>query len=118
MEGLTSRVAYLADNCGEIVFDALLVDYLKRNGSHVTFAVRGAPILNDATIDDAVALGLDRRTDVLTATTDGIAELGSTVPSPRRRSPTPWTARRSLSPRAWRTTSRSQTTATSRPWPT
>ena len=50
MEGLTSRVVYLADNCGEIVFDALFADRLKKGGSHVTFAVRGAPILNDATL--------------------------------------------------------------------
>lgn len=76
IEALTSRVVYLADNCGEIVFDALLADYLRKNGSHVTFAVRGAPILNDATMEDAVALGLDRRVDLLTTTTDGIAELG------------------------------------------
>lgn len=76
MEPLTSRVVYLADNCGEIVFDALLADYLKKNGSHVTFVVRGAPILNDATLADAMALGLDRRVDTLTTTTDNIAELG------------------------------------------
>ncbi|WP_292490956.1 ARMT1-like domain-containing protein [Methanoculleus sp. 10] len=76
MEPLNSRVVYLADNCGEIAFDALLADHLRKSGSHVTFAVRGAPILNDATIEDAVALGLDRRVDVLTTTTDGIAELG------------------------------------------
>jgi uncharacterized protein with ATP-grasp and redox domains len=76
IEALTSRVVYLADNCGEIVFDALLADHLRKNGSRVTFAVRGAPILNDATMEDAVALGLDRRVDLLTATTDGIAELG------------------------------------------
>lgn len=76
MEALTSRVVYLADNCGEIVFDALLADRLKTNGSHVTFAVRGAPILNDATVADAVALGIDRRVDLLATTTDGIAELG------------------------------------------
>ncbi|MDV2481277.1 DUF89 family protein [Methanoculleus sp. Wushi-C6] len=76
MEALASRVVYLADNCGEIVFDALLVDHLRQNGSHVTLAVRGAPILNDATIADAVALGLDRRADVLTTTSGGIAELG------------------------------------------
>ena len=76
METLTSRVVYIADNCGEIVFDALLAGHLRKSGSHVTFAVRGAPILNDATIEDAVALGLDRRADVLTTTTDGIAELG------------------------------------------
>lgn len=76
IERLTSRVVYLADNCGEIVFDALFADHLKKNGSHVTFAVRGAPILNDATMEDAAALGLDRRVDLLTPTTDGIAELG------------------------------------------
>lgn len=76
MEPLTSRVVYLADNCGEIAFDALLADYLKRRGSHVTFAVRGAPILNDATIEDAMTFGIDRCVDLLTPTTDGIAELG------------------------------------------
>ena len=76
IERLASRVVYLADNCGEIVFDALFADHLKKSGSHVTFAVRGAPILNDATMEDAVALGLDRRVDLLTPTTDGIAELG------------------------------------------
>ncbi|KDE56090.1 DUF89 domain-containing protein [Methanoculleus sp. MH98A] len=76
IERHTSRVVYLADNCGEIVFDTLFADYLKKSGSHVTFAVRGAPILNDATMEDAVALGLDRRVDLLTPTTDGIAELG------------------------------------------
>ena len=76
IEGLASRVVYLADNCGEIVFDALFADHLKKNGAHVTFAVRGAPILNDATLEDAVALGLDHRVDLLTPTTDGVAELG------------------------------------------
>jgi uncharacterized protein with ATP-grasp and redox domains len=76
IEALTPRVVYLADNCGEIVFDTLLADHLRMNGSHVTFAVRGAPILNDATMEDAMALGLDHRVDLLTTTTDGIAELG------------------------------------------
>ncbi len=76
IEPLTSRVVYLADNCGEIVFDALLADYLKKSGSHVTFVVRGAPILNDATLEDALALGLDRRVDLLTTSADGVAELG------------------------------------------
>jgi uncharacterized protein with ATP-grasp and redox domains len=50
------NILYLADNAGEIVFDRLLVERL---GSHkVTLAVRGGPILNDATIDDAKAAGL------------------------------------------------------------
>ncbi len=73
--GLCSRVVYLTDNCGEIVFDRLLVDYLKAHGSHVTVAVRDAPILNDATMEDAIAFGLDRVADCLT-TTGGGAEIG------------------------------------------
>lgn len=76
IEPLTSRVVYLADNCGEIVFDALLADYLRKSGSHVTFVVRGAPILNDATLKDALALGLDQRVNLLANAVDGVAELG------------------------------------------
>ncbi|RXE56963.1 hypothetical protein ABH15_02120 [Methanoculleus taiwanensis] len=76
IEALTSRVVYLADNCGEIVFDALLVDYLKAHGAEVILAVRGAPILNDATLADARDLGIDRRADLLTTTSNGTAELG------------------------------------------
>jgi damage-control phosphatase, subfamily I len=71
----SSRVVYLTDNCGEIVFDRLVVDFLKIQGSHVTVAVRDAPILNDATLEDARALGFDRVADLLT-TTGGGAEIG------------------------------------------
>jgi uncharacterized protein with ATP-grasp and redox domains len=72
---LTQRVVYLTDNCGEIVFDRLLVGFLKARGSHVTVAVRDAPILNDATMEDALALGFDHVADCLT-TTGGGAEIG------------------------------------------
>jgi damage-control phosphatase, subfamily I len=70
-----SRVVYLTDNCGEIVFDRLVVNFLKAHGSHVTVAVRDAPILNDATMEDALALGFDKVADCLT-TTGGGAEIG------------------------------------------
>lgn len=69
------RVVYLTDNCGEIVFDRLLVGFLKNHGSHVTVAVRDAPILNDATMEDALALGFDKVADCLT-TTGGGPEIG------------------------------------------
>jgi damage-control phosphatase, subfamily I len=72
---LAQRVVYLTDNCGEIVFDRLLVSFLKTQGSRVTVAVRDAPILNDATMEDARALGFDRVADCLT-TTGGGAEIG------------------------------------------
>jgi len=70
-----SRVVYLTDNCGEIVFDRLLVGFLKARGSHVTVAVRDGPILNDATMEDALALGFDTVADCLT-TTGGVSEIG------------------------------------------
>ncbi len=72
---LCSRVVYLSDNCGEIVLDRLLIEYLRSQGAHVTLAVKDAPILNDATLKDARDLGLDKRVDLLT-TTGGGAEIG------------------------------------------
>ncbi len=60
------RILYLADNAGEIAFDRLLVEQL---GPHrVTVVVRGAPVLNDATLDDAHAVGLR---DIVTVIDNG-----------------------------------------------
>jgi len=53
------RVLYLGDNAGEIVCDRILVEELVRRGKEVTFAVRGAPTINDATMADARYVGLD-----------------------------------------------------------
>ena len=72
---LAERVVYLTDNCGEIVFDRLVVEFLRAYGSRITLAVRDAPILNDATRKDALALHFDRYIDNLT-TTGGGAEIG------------------------------------------
>lgn len=56
-------ILYLADNAGEIALDRLLVEQL---GPHrVTVAVRGAPVLNDATVFDAQAVGLDDIAEVV-----------------------------------------------------
>ncbi|MFZ0006014.1 MAG: ARMT1-like domain-containing protein [Methanoregula sp.] len=72
---LTARVVYLCDNCGEIVFDRLLIQYLKSQGSHVTVAVKARPVLNDATLEDAHRLGLDRIVDCLTTNCE-VGEIG------------------------------------------
>lgn len=53
------RLLYLADNCGEIVFDKLLIEQLLACGCTVTLAVRRSPIINDATPEDARLCGLD-----------------------------------------------------------
>jgi uncharacterized protein with ATP-grasp and redox domains len=52
------KILYLADNTGEIVFDRLLIERLP--AGRVTVAVRGAAVLNDATLEDARLAGLDR----------------------------------------------------------
>ncbi len=57
------RILYLADNAGEIVFDRLLVEALVPQ--RVTLAVRGAPVLNDATAADARAVGLTEICEVI-----------------------------------------------------
>ncbi|RLB30909.1 MAG: hypothetical protein DRG87_03835 [Deltaproteobacteria bacterium] len=61
--GKATHILYLGDNAGEIVFDRLLIEEL--DGCHITFAVRGAPILNDALIDDARMAGLDTLVEVV-----------------------------------------------------
>ncbi len=48
---------YLGDNTGETVFDRLLIEELNLP---ITYAVRGMPILNDATMEDALEAGLDK----------------------------------------------------------
>lgn len=55
--GRTRRVLYLADNAGEIVLDRLLLEQIAP-GHEVTVAVRGGPIINDATLEDARAAGI------------------------------------------------------------
>lgn len=53
-----STVLYLADNCGEVVYDSLVVELLARRGLEVTVVVRGAPIINDALVADAEQAGI------------------------------------------------------------
>ncbi len=50
------NILYLGDNSGEIVFDCLLIEQLPMD--KVTFAVRGSPVINDATMADAEKTGM------------------------------------------------------------
>ncbi len=53
-------LVYLTDNCGEIVLDKLLIKTLKREFPEVeiTVIVRGGYVLNDATMEDAIQVGI------------------------------------------------------------
>jgi uncharacterized protein with ATP-grasp and redox domains len=64
-------VLYLGDNAGEIVFDRLVVEQLVERGKRVTFAVRGRPILNDVTVEDARYVGMDDLAEVIASGSDG-----------------------------------------------
>jgi len=61
------HVLFLADNAGETVFDRLLIEALQ---VPVIYAVKGSPTLNDATIEDAVAAGLDHLARIVSNGTD------------------------------------------------
>lgn len=66
-------ILYLTDNAGEIAFDTLLVAELKKLGARVTVAVKGKPIINDATLQDAKAVGMHEvADDLITNGTDTV----------------------------------------------
>jgi uncharacterized protein with ATP-grasp and redox domains len=54
-------ILFLMDNAGEIVFDRLLLTWMRENlTAELICAVRGGPIINDATRVDAKAHGIDK----------------------------------------------------------
>jgi uncharacterized protein with ATP-grasp and redox domains len=63
-----NKILYFADNCGEIVFDQLLLKELERYPIHLTYVVRGEPILTDATLDDVNELGIHKFVDEVLTT--------------------------------------------------
>ena len=54
------RLVLFTDNCGEIVTDKLLISVLRNINPQlfVTVIVRGKPVLNDATMEDALQTGM------------------------------------------------------------
>ena len=57
------EIVYLADNAGEIAIDRLLIEEL--GPERVTLVVRGKAVINDATIEDACAVGLHELVHVI-----------------------------------------------------
>lgn len=60
-------LVFLHDNCGECVFDHVLIKTLKAHYPNLSIIsmVRGVPVLNDATIDDAKQIGLTETVKVM-----------------------------------------------------
>ncbi|MCL2607741.1 MAG: ARMT1-like domain-containing protein [Methanomassiliicoccaceae archaeon] len=63
-------VIYIFDNCGESQLDKLLIREIRRAGTKVIGIVRGEPILNDVTAEDAERIGLDKEVDVMGTTSE------------------------------------------------
>jgi len=64
-----SLLLYLCDNSGEIVFDMLLIQEIRREypNLRIVAVLRDKPIINDATLEDAKAVGLDRVVQVISS---------------------------------------------------
>ncbi|MGE4555887.1 MAG: DUF89 domain-containing protein [Desulfovibrionaceae bacterium] len=60
----------LGDNAGEVGLDVVLAETLEEMGVRVTYAVRGRPILNDATMEDARLVGMDQVCEVVSSGSD------------------------------------------------
>jgi len=70
------KILYLADNAGELVFDRLLIEQLPCE--KVTVVVKGRPVINDATMEDAELAGL---TDIVTVIDNGSDAPGTILES-------------------------------------
>jgi len=63
------EIIYLADNAGEIVFDEILIDFIKEEFDlRVILVVRGGPLVNDATLKDVEEIGMISKVDEVITT--------------------------------------------------
>ncbi|NPA12180.1 MAG: DUF89 family protein [Epsilonproteobacteria bacterium] len=63
-------ICYLADNAGENVFDEILIEELAAMGKMVYYVVRGAPIINDVTVNDLKGLDIFKYAEVIDSGVD------------------------------------------------
>ncbi len=71
----TEEVLYLVDNAGEIVFDRILIETIRARGKRVTAVVKGGPVINDSTSEDAIEVGLQKICEVKENGSDAIGTI-------------------------------------------
>jgi uncharacterized protein with ATP-grasp and redox domains len=69
------EVLYLTDNAGEIVFDRLFIETLASLGKRVTAVVKGSPVINDSTMEDARESGLMEVCEVIDNGSDAVGTI-------------------------------------------
>ena len=68
----SKSVIYFGDNAGEIVFDKLLIQTIRKMYElEITLVVRSVPTLNDATLREAKSIGMDKIVKVIENGIDG-----------------------------------------------
>jgi uncharacterized protein with ATP-grasp and redox domains len=68
-----NKILYLTDNSGEIVCDRLFIERLSHK--NIVACVRGLPVINDATLDDAQQVGLTEIVPVISNGTDALGTM-------------------------------------------
>lgn len=66
------KLCYILDNTGEVVFDKLFIKIIKElnRGIGIDIIVRGEPVINDVTYEDAINVGIDNFGKVIENGTD------------------------------------------------
>ncbi|MFB0518126.1 MAG: DUF89 domain-containing protein [Acidobacteriota bacterium] len=72
IRGGRRKILFIGDNAGEIVFDKVLVRELLRIQNEVVYVVKGGPILNDALMEDAREVGMNRLCRVIDTGSDWV----------------------------------------------
>ncbi|MDU2064847.1 MAG: ARMT1-like domain-containing protein [Sporomusaceae bacterium] len=73
-----TTLLYLGDNCGEIVIDKIFIEYIQAEFPNlkVYFGVRGEPIVNDVTVEDATMVHMQEVAEVIS---NGDGSLGTVI---------------------------------------
>jgi len=69
------EILYLLDNAGEILFDRLLIETLVDYKKGVVAVVKGSPVINDATMEDADEIGLTKICNVIDNGSDAVGTI-------------------------------------------
>ncbi|MFH1877883.1 MAG: ARMT1-like domain-containing protein [Candidatus Omnitrophota bacterium] len=70
--GKAKNILYLADNSGEVVFDRILIEEIKKRSRNVDiiYAVKEKPVINDALAKDARIAGIQKYAKILSSGVD------------------------------------------------
>lgn len=72
----SSLILYLGDNAGEVAFDRVLIEEIRQiSQARIYYVVRQRPVINDATLEDARFVGLDKIARVVANGSDAPATI-------------------------------------------